>query len=353
MKLALLTDANSPGPFRHLPLDWRVNSVEALAWALDADVFRGTQVNGVVADCLRGYDLVIVNLKHTLWPCVPELAGILGRSKLAGYQEGPSDGLGQLDAAHADQYVEAHRSVGRFFAYDARALGAFAAIANCPTCWLPLPFPAQAYPEPALYPRQPHRIAVHSTPDEARGTFLSVLAAAAPGTEVLTAARGVGEAGIAAHWITRCGGIPRVIPWAGWDRVPPATTVSCGAHRAGVPPMEPVEESPWLAELARCSLAMNLDTAACYGRFVVDCAGLGVPCIGSGRTFMQGALYPELTVADPFNVEPAIVLRDRCAADPAWARGQAEAARRTCVTEFSAGRVRQLFEEALKCPASS
>ena len=40
---------------------------------------------------------------------------------------------------------------------------------------------------------------------------------------------------------------------------------------------------------------MNMDPRACYGRFVVDCAGLGVPCIGKDRTVMQGTLFPDLT----------------------------------------------------------
>ena len=61
MQIALLSDANSPGPFRHQPLAWQINGVEALAWALGGHVWHGTEPDEAFLNSLDAYDLLVSN----------------------------------------------------------------------------------------------------------------------------------------------------------------------------------------------------------------------------------------------------------------------------------------------------
>lgn len=68
---------------------------------------------------------------------------------------------------------------------------------------------------------------------------------------------------------------------------------------------------------AQCQLALHLDFRRSIGRFSVDCAGLGIPCISTGGIFMQRALFPDLII-DPWDVDGAVRLAELLMRDPTF-----------------------------------
>jgi len=290
MKIAFISDANTPGPLRHVthPDDWQINGVEALAWALHAQVWHGTELTLAAVNHLATFDAVIINLKHTLWPIVPDLhRALAGRAPLIGYQEGPSDHALQLDPQSLDRYLTAYRTVDRLLVYDTRAQDWFAHLRGdtqrrSTTHYLPLPVPVDIYPEYEIpwddRPDDPPRICLCQPVSAGRGAALALHLAASTGARVLLQGVDAAEIATVSRLIATAGGIPDMTTWTPW-----------------VPP-RPDYPTSFLQRLAQCRLALNLDTAQTYGRFCVDCAGLGVPCIGLSHNFMQTTFWPGLTI---------------------------------------------------------
>jgi hypothetical protein len=69
--------------------------------------------------------------------------------------------------------------------------------------------------------------------------------------------------------------------------------------------------------VAQCELGLHLDFRRSIGRFSVECAGLGIPCISTPGIFMQRALFPEIIV-DPWDVEGAASMAERLLRDPGF-----------------------------------
>lgn len=331
MKLALISDANSAGPFRQAihPARWRSNGVEALAWIAGGDVFHGLESDGIVTDLLTGYDVVIVNLKRTLCPIVPGLVRALaGGPLVVGYQEDATDLAGRLSGPALWAYLAAHRAVSRLLVYDDRAVPVFEALTGGDVRHVPLPAPLADYEarrvaRPHNSPH--HRIAIGQTLASCRGALLSVCAAAKarPGAEIVAYASDASEAGQLSRIIAEAGCLPDVIGWTPWQRA---------------------EKPDFLGRLATCDAAVILDTASCYGRVVVDCAGLGVPCVGARRLFAQRQLYPRLAVED-YADAPAQLAR---ALDPKSGARLVRDAGRYLRDRLGPDAVRALFEEALQ-----
>jgi len=118
MNMALLSDADTPGPFRHVPLAWEEqNTIEAIAAALGGDVWHGRELDHLFLDALGMYDAVLVNLKHTLLPIIGQLVSELsGHAVVAGYQEGPSDLAARCDHREIEPYRQAVKAVEHLFA---------------------------------------------------------------------------------------------------------------------------------------------------------------------------------------------------------------------------------------------
>ena len=340
MKVAMLSDADTPGPFRHVPLDWsRANSIEAIIAVLKGDVWHGRELDHLLLDALSSYDVVIINLKHTLWPIVPQLAAELrGKCIVAGYQEGPADLAGRLDHNELPAYLTAIRSVEHLFCFDPDAPDLFKAMrGNNAVSYLPIPAAQGVYDKfrkpLADRPNDPPRICLCQPLNYRRGTYLGILMASRLGARVICGAHTRGEETVLQKLIASAGGRPYTFCWRSWDK---------RDKHSG--------HAPFLAELADCRLAINLDTAACYGRFVADCAALNVPCIGSNRTVLQKKLFPELAF-DPYrDWEPATNLARDLIETPEGAAAFCDLARDRQSKLHSPDRIHTLFEEALGCP---
>jgi len=364
--IALISDADSPGPFRHQIDDWQINGVEALAWALThkdrtVTVWHGTEPDEAFLNTICGHcDAVLINLKHSLWDAAPIIAHRARAAGIAvwGYQEGPSNLLGLLAPGPLERFREAMRACDRIFLYDRRALDLWrAALPGIPVSWLPLPAPVEVY-EKYRIPlkdrpggtgsREPARVALCQPISAKRGAALSITLAAQMGTRrkpvsILCQGHSPCDVGLAARLITETNlgaTIPDAFGHLPWTR---RRSLSAPRNETTTPRRRP-RRRIWLHELARCRLAINLDTATCYGRFQADCAGLGVPCIGSKAPFMQDELWHELAFTGWREFSHGVTLGRSLLTNPAEAALYvARADRRR--HQFTPSRIRALFEE--------
>ena len=344
MKIALLSDANTPGPFKHHPFNWRINSVEALAWALDASVWHGQIINGVLLDHWAEYDLIIINLKHTLWRIIPDIAAAIGdRVIIAGFQEDAGDLAGTLDAPDLDNYLEALHAVRHLFVYDRRAIPWFRAIGkgNEAVSYLPLPAPIEVYDKIRIPydKRPPDRVGLCQAISAQRGAYLSILLAAQCNARVLCHGKDAEEVGLTARLIAQAGAIPDCFSWLEWNR----STFN--------------DEHSFLRRFAQCRLAVNLDNRACYGRFLVDCAGLGIPCICSRESAVAQDLFPDLTFDGYRDFDRARRAARRLLSNPTYAQRIADKSLAALRSKYSLTRIRRLFNAAMakepQCVSSS
>lgn len=291
MSIALLSDANTPGPFRNTFVP-ATNGVESLAEALGAEIWHGRALDALSLGALREYGHILVNLNHTLWPVVPALKRHCQGAVVCGYQEGASDLTERMRPRMLAAYLDAVRAVDVFLAYDPDVVEHFRDIrAGRATFWLPLPAATAQYAlekiPMAERPRYPEHVAVGPMLDQARGGYRSLIAAAKTGGRVIAHARTPQEAALAARIICEHGGIPDVEGWLHWSK--PMRVEKLYVER---PPFNDEPES-FLQRLARCRRAFNLDTERCYGRFTLDCIGLEVPC-----RLSRGLMRPKLHTAE-------------------------------------------------------
>jgi len=73
-------------------------------------------------------------------------------------------------------------------------------------------------------------------------------------------------------------------------------------------------EEFWRTE-ARSQIWVNLDDRYTWGRYVLDAAALGVPCITTRNTAHGPYLFPETCVEDVFSTEQAVSMASRLVSD--------------------------------------
>lgn len=278
MRMALISEANTPGPLRNVVNQngWQINGVEALAWACGGDVWHGASVDDLAATALKAYDVVVVNLKHTLWDAVPDIrraaAGVV-----IGYHEGPTDLFLRLDAEESARFLSALHHCHGYLIYEAEMVSWAEQYSGLPTAWCPLPAAMDVYALHSLSIDLRAPIMVAHTPDERRGAVAAMTALAClPDRRPVLYVRSMSDV---CYVSGSCVAAPHYQGWAGWCRSPGQ-------------PLSPLRlRWSWLDALARCSGMLNLDPSRCYGRYVVDCAGLGVPCYGIRGNVMQDVLW--------------------------------------------------------------
>lgn len=336
MRMSLLSDADTPGAFRHVPLAWEEqNTIEAIASALGGDVWHGREFEHLFLEALRAYDVVLINLKHTLLPVVPQLVSeCAGRVIVAGYQEGPSDLAGRLDHREIEPYRRAVKAVDHLFVFDPLAVDWFMGMRDdARVSHLPIPAPVKTHARFRVAvekrPENPPRICTCQPMSHRRGAYFSLQLGCRLGARVIAAGQTDPEAEVVSKLIAAEGGRPYTFGWRSWEKK---------GRRDG--------QEPFLGELGACRLAANLDTAACYGRFVVDCALLDVPCIGSNRVVMQRALFPELAF-DPYQeFRAALECARHLLEDPEAGQEFCRRARRALAKQTPAA-TREAFENGL------
>lgn len=346
MRVAFLSEADTPGPFRNQPQDAVVNSSEAIAAVCGMSLWYGWEADEAALNTFAdNYDVLLMNAKWCMWPGLAALAGRLrGRCRLWGYQEGPANLPIRLEARRLQWYRGASDHLERFICYDREALPWFAALLRIPAHYLPLPAALAAYAGAAVpwaeREAAPARVAICQTLDEQRGTLLSVQIAGrlrGPGrapVEAVAHGRTTREVGVMAREIARAGAIPDLDGWLPWKAGPSWKQPRAAPDHASAPPT-------FLSRIAGCRVAVNLDPDPCYGRFVVDCAGLGIPCVGSRQIAMQRVLFPDLACDGYRDFDRAVRLAQALLNDPKRAQRSAARALARLRRSFSAASVRR------------
>lgn len=344
-RIAFLPGAPTPetvGVFAHRPRTRDCNSIEAIAYVLDEDpdfeaqVWVGDTLDETTINHFLACDYVIVNLKHTLWRSATRLANLArvrqSRAWIIGYQEGPADLLATAKPARFERAAYAHVAMDALCCYDRRAMPWFRTFAKGRRVfYLPLPAALDVYDCYRQLEEARHNMIQIAPPfgDGRGGSISANVALAAAGDDWLISfqERTTYDMGLAAEWCAHALTRPR--NWLPWQIVPASPSPFDSRPKKA---RNAINES-FLETLAVCRLAVNMDTAQCYGRFVSDCAGLGVPCVGSNRIYLQNILFPALTY-DPLDVDGAIV-------DALRLRNSAED--RTEVCGYALANLRQYF----------
>ena len=106
----------------------------------------------------------------------------------------------------------------------------------------------------------------------------------------------------------------------------------------------------YLPEMAQTMLVIDMNTRETVGRNSLDCAAIGVPCISTNRSDMQGRLFPNITLNDSWDVEQAVTLCQRLLQDKAFYQTIIEQASKA-VTQFGPTAFQKRFAVILsECP---
>jgi hypothetical protein len=75
---------------------------------------------------------------------------------------------------------------------------------------------------------------------------------------------------------------------------------------------------PYLKAIAPARLMLDLNNRETVGRNALDCAALGIPCIGTNRSDLQEKLFPTTTLKDPWDTVGALALCERLLTEPSF-----------------------------------
>mgnify|MGYP000323951591 CR=1 FL=1 len=71
-----------------------------------------------------------------------------------------------------------------------------------------------------------------------------------------------------------------------------------GEEQLGITQLPYLEWNQWISELSKRKIGIHMMRTHAAGTFALNCAYLGIPCIGYGGLDTQYTLHPELTVED-------------------------------------------------------
>ena len=102
----------------------------------------------------------------------------------------------------------------------------------------------------------------------------------------------------------------------------------------------------WMYELSKHKYGVQLGTAAA-GTFNLNCAYLGIPCIGYNNLNTQKYLHPDLSVDDG-DIETARKLAQRLASDDEFYRHCSTAAKQNYLEKYSEDKFNSTFKKQLE-----
>ena len=79
------------------------------------------------------------------------------------------------------------------------------------------------------------------------------------------------------------------------------------ANNIGINYLDYMSWTDWMYNLSRYKIGYMMSAATASGSFALNCAYLGIPCIGDKRADTQSILFPDLAV-DVFDNEKALKL---------------------------------------------
>ena len=241
------------------------------------------------AGTLAELDFVVVEGVPAADAVFVALAALPRRGRLVYWVEGRLGGLAGIAPSDARIQAQALAAADIVAVVNERTIPYYRLLTSAPVVWWGVPYYEHITRELALAPEQraPDLVVLGASPSAAaKNALASALVAARCGLRVLTFGTAQDRDELAT---------------AGVDATVAPITDSVGAVRA----------------MASARLAVHLDPRDTWGRFSLDCAAVGIPCVGSDRVDTQARLFPELTL-DWLDGDGAVSLVKRLLSDRAF-----------------------------------
>ena len=136
--------------------------------------------------------------------------------------------------------------------------------------------------------------------------------------------------------------MPVDIPPMGESRMPKDSWEM--ADNLGVNYLEYMTWAEWMYNLSRYKIGYMMSSATASGSFALNCAYLGIPCIGDKRADTQSILFPDLAV-DVFDNEKALELTRKLRDDLDFYIEVSNKAKRLYKQEFTKEKMLELLQD--------
>ena len=136
--------------------------------------------------------------------------------------------------------------------------------------------------------------------------------------------------------------MPVDIPPMGESRMPKDSWEM--ADNLGVSYLEYMTWAEWMYNLSRYKIGYMMSSATASGSFALNCAYLGIPCIGDKRADTQSILFPDLAV-DIFDNEKALELTFKLKNDLDFYIEVSNKAKRLYKQEFTKEKMLKLLQD--------
>ena len=350
MKVALLCPEIDGAPIRYSQ-SWRLpgNFVQHFCTLLDGDYWLNNAMpdEGTLAR-LDEYDVVLINQNTTQYKITVQLAETLKHCKVVGFQDGSAEDITVIPHYLRGDMIRSLRAMHMFLVYQEWAPHLFSTLTDKPVRYVGFPVSLDAIRQYALPADQREEIVILGSPLGHGGA--SFLAATAAGeymhfgghdrNGVLTAFAvqkalpGVRMSAIETGWH------PPIQAWHEQEgefarEFLPALEMHLGEG----------QDTYW-RRIARCKLAVHLDMLHTFGRFAIECALVGTPCIGTPYNGTQSRLWPDLCF-HPFMDMDKVVEKIRELWGNSALRYQACYNAQAALPHFSEGAVVDRFRKAV------
>ncbi len=136
--------------------------------------------------------------------------------------------------------------------------------------------------------------------------------------------------------------MPVDIPPMGESRMPKDSWEM--APNLGVNYLQYMSWAEWMYNLSRYKIGYMMSAATASGSFALNCAYLGIPCIGDKRADTQSILFPDLAI-DVFNNEKALELTFKLKNDLDFYIEVSNKAKRLYKQEFTKEKMLKLLQD--------
>ena len=137
--------------------------------------------------------------------------------------------------------------------------------------------------------------------------------------------------------------MPVDIPPMGESRMPKDSWEM--ANNLGVNYLQYMSWAEWMYNLSRYKVGYMMSAATASGSFALNCAYLGIPCIGDKRADTQSILFPDLAV-DVFDNQKALELTFKLKNDLDFYIEVSNKAKRLYKKEFTKDKMLKLLQDA-------
>lgn len=314
MRVALLCPEIEGAPVRYAQ-SWRMpgNYVQNWCTLLEGDYWlnNGTPDAATLAR-LDEYDVLLCNQNTTQYQITQQLAATLKHCKVVGFQDGSAEDITVLPHPWRAAMIRSLRAMAMHLVYQEWAPALFSLLTDKPVRYVGFPVSLDVI----------RRCAV---PEEQREDIVALGSPLGHGGPTYALPAGESQylhfGGHDRNGVLTAFAVQKALPGVRMTSIetPWHDPIRAWHEQEGtfknefLPALETHlgegQDTYW-KRLARCKLAVHLDMLHTFGRFSLECALLGVPCIGSPYNGTQERLWPSLSF-HPFMQMEAVVEKIR------------------------------------------